>query len=156
MEHVVVRRHGGVVNKAHVVVAEALHPGAPGRGRGQTHPLPGRRVNHQVVPKQEKPVAVILDKRALVVLDITKACVADPVLCERVCEELWRVRAELLHEEDPVEREREEVRPQQMVVVDDGAPGFADTTGHGEAARRETAEHAREDVGVRRHHGHGY
>ena len=68
------------------------------------------------------------------------------MLCEWVCKELWGVRAELLHEEDPVKREREEVRPQQAVLVDDGAPGFADAAGRGEAARRETAEDASEDV----------
>lgn len=72
------------------------------------------------------------------------------MLCEWVCEELWWVWTELLHEEDTVEREREEVRPQQAVVVDNGAPAFADTAGHGEAARREMAEDAREDVSVRR------
>ena len=78
---------------------------------------------------------------------VVKVCV-DPATCQRVCEELWGVAAEdvYLHEEDPVEREREEVRPQQAVAVDDGAPAFADAAGRGEAARRETAEDASEDV----------
>ena len=75
-----------------------------------------------------------------------------------VLEELWGVRAEdiYLHEEDPVEREREEVRPQQAVVVDNGAPAFADAAGRGEAGWRETAEDASEDVvGQGQRQGHG-
>ena len=86
---------------------------------------------------------------------VVKVCV-DPATCQRVCEELWGVAAEdvYLHEEDPVEREREKVRSQQAASVNDVAPAFA------EAARRETAEDAREDVvghgqHLRRHQGHG-
>jgi hypothetical protein len=64
-----------------------------------------------------------------------------------VCEELQQgARVEIFHEEDPVQRQREEVRPQQAAFVDDIASGRADTSGRGEAARRESAEDASEDV----------
>jgi hypothetical protein len=44
------------------------------------------------------------------------------------------------------EREGEEVRAHQLVNVDDGMPSLADAAGHGKAARRQAAEHIREQV----------
>ena len=54
---------------------------------------------------------------------VVKVCV-DPAPCQRVCEELWGVAAEdvYLHEEDPVELEREEVRPQPTAAVGSHQP----------------------------------
>jgi hypothetical protein len=42
------------------------------------------------------------------------------------------------------QREREELGAQQPVPVDDGVPGLADAAAHGQAARRQAAEHVRE------------
>ena len=84
---------------------------------------------------------------------VVKVCV-DPATCQRVCEELWGVAAEdvYLHEEDPVEREREEVRPQQAVAVDDAAQRLADAAARCDVARREAAEDVRHRV-VRQRRG---
>ena len=85
----------------------------------------------------------------------------DLALYQRAPEEFRGSRIELLHEEDPMEREREEVCPQQAAVVDDSAPAFAGATGRSEAARREAVEDACQDVVgywqlMRRHSkGHG-
>jgi hypothetical protein len=57
-------------------------------------------------------------------------------------EELRDVVVVEVHEE-PTQRQREEIRPQQAAGVDDGEPRLADTPGRGEATRREAAEHVR-------------
>jgi len=49
-------------------------------------------------------------------------------------------------DEDAGQRAREELRAQQAVGVDDGAPRLADAPGRGQAARRQAAEDAREHV----------
>ena len=49
-------------------------------------------------------------------------------------------------EEDAAQRERQEIRAQQAVVVDDTSPRLADAAGRGEAAWREATEDAREHV----------
>lgn len=49
-------------------------------------------------------------------------------------------------EEDTAQREREEVWTEQAAGVDDGEPRLADAAGHGEAARRKTAEDVCEHV----------
>jgi len=46
-------------------------------------------------------------------------------------------------QEEPTQRQREEIRPQQAEGVDDGEPRLADAPGHGESTRREAAEHVR-------------
>ena len=49
-------------------------------------------------------------------------------------------------EEDAVEREREKIRAQQVVVVDGGAPRLAHAAVCGEAPRMEAAEDIQEHV----------
>ena len=54
-----------------------------------------------------------------------------------------------------MELEREEIGAQQPVPVDDAVPGLADAAAHGQAARGQAAEHAREHVlGQRLHVAH--
>ena len=145
-KHLVVRRHGGVEGKAHVVV-EVLHPGAR-RQWWEARATSCRRINHHEFPKQEETVAMIHDVH--MITDVFRAHVVVKLRGphRRAREEVGRIRIELLHEEDPVEREGEEVRAQQAAVVDHGAPAFADATGHGEGAGGETAEDASEDVAM--------
>jgi hypothetical protein len=166
-KHLVVWRHGGIKSEAHVL-AEELHGDTRGRWRRQTCPLSRCWVNHQrfvifdlvvVVPKTKKAVAVVLDlQTALIVrVHVAEVCSGDSAPRERVCEELERGRVEPREDEDPVERMGEEIRPQQAAVVDHGTPAITDAAGRGEAAGRETAEEAGEDVvgqQLRRRQGH--
>jgi hypothetical protein len=96
-KHLVVRRYGGVKDEAHLV-DEELHRGA--WGRGQTCPLPGCGINHQlvvvildllvIVPKTEKAAAVILYLQPTLKfhINVRKIRGGDFAPRERPCEEL--------------------------------------------------------------------
>jgi hypothetical protein len=124
--------------------------------------LPRDGINHTAVKKQHEAVAAV-DYGPLkavctpVVVRVTD--VGGDIGCQgRAAEEYGRtivlalVLVVLPHtcviqlEEDALEREREEVRAQEAVVVNGGAPRRAHAAGCGELARREAAEDVQEHV----------
>jgi hypothetical protein len=108
--------------------------------------LPCRRIGHPLV-EQEQAVAVVEYIQMAFAWDVQVVeLVGDFVLRQGTGEESQSAEVDLLYEEDPVDREREEVRAQQVVGVDGGAPRLADAAGRGNAARVEAAEDASQHV----------
>ena len=167
VEHLVMRRDGRVVDEVAVVVATPaggprlhrppLEAEARAWQRGQRRPLPRGRVDHLVLQDQDEAVAVVRhlsrDLRvARPVVEVVEPA-GDVPRGGAPREELRGV--DLVDVvDDGVEGEREQVRAQQAVVVDGGAPRPADAAGGGEGTRREVAEYVRQQIRVLHVHVH--
>lgn len=145
-KYLVMRRDERIVDE--VPDFRGVLPHARRRGMWQLSQPPRGRVKQESI-EQEEAVAVVMDQGPRTghgVIGKVVAPAGDGGVVRRTAgEELGDVQASKVYE-DSGKRTRVELRAQDGLGVDDGAPFLADASRHGEAALREAAENVRKHV----------